>query len=86
VLGALAVALLLWGRTDGQGLGALAAVGLVLVTLVRDGAVLGASTVVVALPTDADRLAVTVTVGLAAGVLAALPLVTARQRALTPSA
>lgn len=86
LLGALAVALLVRSRADGLGLGALTAVGLVLVTLVRDGSVLDSSTVVVALPAVVDRLAVTVSVGLAAGVLAALPLVAANSRATTEPA
>ncbi|HEY6424333.1 MAG TPA: hypothetical protein VIY28_14010, partial [Pseudonocardiaceae bacterium] len=78
-LGALSVVLLARGRIEAGGLGALAAAGLVLVTLVRDGAVLGASTVLVTLPADVDRVLVAGTVGLAAGVLAGL-LLTARIR------
>lgn len=82
VLGILAVALLVRGRTDGQGLGALAALGLVLVTLAKDGAALGAPVVLVAVPADLDRLAIACTVGLAAGMLAALPRVATGQRAV----
>lgn len=71
-LGLLAMVLLAGDRRDGVSLGALAAVGLVLVTLVRDGAVLGASTVLVTLPADLDRVLVAGTEGLATGVLAGL--------------
>lgn len=69
VLGAVAVVLLARGRTEASGLGALAAAGLVLVTLVRAGPVLGASTVLVALPANLDRALVAGILGLAAGVL-----------------
>ncbi|MGH3687295.1 MAG: hypothetical protein ACRDRQ_12870 [Pseudonocardiaceae bacterium] len=81
VLGAVAVVLLARGRAEADGLGALAAAGLVLVTLVRAGAVLGASTVLVALPADLDRALVTGTAGLATGVFAGL---VARQRNSLP--
>lgn len=73
-LGLLAVVLLARGRRDGWSLGVLAALGLMLVTLARDAAVLGASTVIVTLPADVDRLLVTSAVGLAAGTLAGLLL------------
>jgi hypothetical protein len=72
VLGAVAAVLLVRGRAEAGGLGALAAVGLALVTLVRAGAVLGASTVLVALPADLDRALITGTVGLATGVFVGL--------------
>jgi hypothetical protein len=75
-LGALAVVLLSRGRHDGVGLAALAALGLVLITLVRDGAVLGACTVLVTLPADLDRTLITGILALAAGVLAGIPLCT----------
>jgi hypothetical protein len=75
-LGLLGAGLLARGRRDGLGLGGLAALGLVLVTLVRAGVVLGASTVLVALPADLDRALVAGVVGLAAGVLAGLLLTT----------
>jgi hypothetical protein len=67
VLGAVAVVLLARGRVEGGGLGSLAAAGLGLVTLVRSGAVLGASTVLVTLPADLDRTLVAGTIGLATG-------------------
>ncbi|MGH3928947.1 MAG: hypothetical protein ACRDTF_03105 [Pseudonocardiaceae bacterium] len=73
-LGVLAMALLVRDRRDGVSLGALAALGLVLVTLVRDAAVLGASTVLVTLPADVDRLLVASAVGLSAGALIGLLL------------
>jgi hypothetical protein len=80
VLGGLAVVLLARRRAEGTGLGALAAAGLVLVTLVRDGAVLGASTVLVALPADLDRALVTSILGLAAGALIGLLSTSRRSR------
>jgi hypothetical protein len=73
-LGAVAAVLLVRGRAEAGGLGALAAVGLVLVSLVRAGAVLGSSTVLVVLPADLDRALVAGTVGLATGVFAGLLL------------
>ena len=75
-LGGLAVVLLARGRSDGLGLAVLAALGLVLVTLIRDGAVLGASTVLVTLPADLDRTLVAGSAGLAAGTFTALLLAT----------
>ncbi|MGH4023282.1 MAG: hypothetical protein ACRDRV_01715, partial [Pseudonocardiaceae bacterium] len=71
-LGAVAVVLLARGRTEGAGLGALAGAGLALVTLVRDAAVLGASTVLVALPAELDRMLVVSILGLSAGALVGL--------------
>lgn len=73
-LGLLAVILLTRDHRDGVSLAALAALGLVLVTLLRDAAVLSASTVLVTLPADVDRVLVTGAVGLPAGVLAGLLL------------
>ncbi|MGQ0774669.1 MAG: hypothetical protein ACT4NY_09665 [Pseudonocardiales bacterium] len=73
-LGALAVVLLARDRRDGVSLAALAALGLVLVTLIRDAAVLGASTVLVTLPADVDRVLIAGATGLSAGVLAGLIL------------
>ena len=71
-LGAVAVVLLSRGRAEGAGLGALAATGLALVTLVRDAAVLGASTVLVLLPAELDRVLVASILGLTSGVLVGL--------------
>lgn len=73
-LGVLAAILLIHGRRDGLSLAVLAALGLVIVTLVRDGAVLGASTVIVMLPADLDRVLVAGTIGISIGALAGLLL------------
>ncbi|MGH3980462.1 MAG: hypothetical protein ACRDRZ_15900, partial [Pseudonocardiaceae bacterium] len=72
-LGVLAAVLLARGRRDGLWLAALAAAGLLLLTLARDATVLSASTVLVALPAWVDRALVTLTAGLGAGALAGLP-------------
>lgn len=71
-LGVFAMALLVRGKPEGAGLGALATAGLALVTMIQDGAVLGASTVLVVLPAGLDRLLVAGILGLATGVLGAL--------------
>lgn len=71
-LGVFAMVLLARSRRDGLSLAALAALGLMLVTIIRDATVLGASTVLVTLPADLDRVLVTATLGLTAGVLAGL--------------
>ncbi len=73
-LGVFAMILLARDRRDGASLGALAALGLTLVTLTRDAAVLGASTVLVTLPAEVDRVLVAGAAGLATGVLAGLLL------------
>lgn len=73
-LGAGAVALLGRGRRDASWAAALSAAGLLVASLVGDVAVLGASTVVVALPADLDRVLVALGTGLAAGSLATVPL------------
>ncbi|HEY2765418.1 MAG TPA: hypothetical protein VGJ13_15620 [Pseudonocardiaceae bacterium] len=85
VLGTLAVLQLGRGRTEGAGLGALAAAGLVVITLARDGVVLGAPVVLVSLPAALDRVLVAGIIGLSAGVLAGLLLTRSIERR-TPSA
>jgi hypothetical protein len=86
LLSAVAVVLLVRSRVEAGGLGALAAVGLVLGTLVRAGAVLGASTVLIALPADLDRALVAGTVGLSAGVFAGLLMMASGQVREIPTA
>lgn len=73
-LGAVAAVLLARGRRDGLWLGALAAAGLLLVTVTGAAAVLWSPVVLVALPATLDRLLVIAALGLAAGFLLALPL------------
>ncbi|MGH3914293.1 MAG: hypothetical protein ACRDTC_12940 [Pseudonocardiaceae bacterium] len=83
-LGLLAVVLLIRGHRDGASLGALAALGLGLSTLIQDAAVLSASTVLVTLPADLDRVLVAGTGGLAAGALVGLMLGLSRLTSPTP--
>jgi hypothetical protein len=69
LVGAAAVALLAAGRPTGRWFAALAAVGLGALALLQDLPVWWSSTSVVALPIDVDRALVSVTAGVAVGVL-----------------
>jgi hypothetical protein len=69
LVGAAAVALLAANRSTGRWFAALAAVGLGAVALLQDLPVWWSSTSIVALPVDVDRALVSITAGVAVGLL-----------------
>ncbi|GAA3436495.1 hypothetical protein [Kutzneria kofuensis] len=69
LVGTAAVALLATGRSTGRWFAALAAVGLGALALLQDLAVWWSSTSIVALPIDLDRALVSITAGVAVGIL-----------------